>query len=160
MAAKLKKTILLVIGLIVFAVLGTGLIIYSGPSAPPTPVLSSGYQFLKGISPARLGFNNGEVVRLNRTFWEHHDVVKKAVVTVVGQDSDRGPKEMTPEARLKFSLQLQGKTGLTYSPENIFCPRGRLVDKIERHLAEGAKVLAIYESEFDLTNQKVEIIDM
>jgi len=157
---KRKNILLLVIGLLVFATLGTGLILYSGPSSQPEPVLSSGYQFFKGISPARLGFSDGEIISLNRTFWEHRDVVKKAVLTVAGQDSDRGPTEITPKVGLKFSLQLQGKTGMVYSPEKIFCPRGRLVDKIEHHLAEGAQVLEHYESRAELNNLEVEIIDM
>lgn len=157
---KRKNILLLVIGLLVFAALGTGLIMYSGSSSQPKPVLSSGYQFFKGISPVRLGFSDGEIISLNRTFWEHRDVVKKAVLTVAGQDSDRGPDEMTPKSGLKFSLQLQGKSGMTYSPEKIFCSRERLVGKIEHHLTEGAQVLAHYERRAELNNLEVEIIDM
>ncbi|WP_320006635.1 hypothetical protein [Maridesulfovibrio sp.] len=160
MAAKLKKYILLVIGLIVFAALGTGVILYSGPSAPPKPVLSSGYKFFKGISPVKLGFSNGEVISLNRTFWKHRDVVKKAILTVSGQDLDQGPEVITPKSGLKFYLQLEGKTGMTYAPEKVCCSRGSLVEKIERHLAEGARVLAIYENQSEFNNRNVEIIDM
>ena len=116
MNSKVKKIIFLFIGLAVFASLGT-YAIYSIGEKVPRPVLSSGYQFSKGISPARLEFSNGEIIRLNRSFWENREVLHKAVLTVAGQEFDHGPKGMTPHAGVKFSLELQGKSGMTYSPE-------------------------------------------
>ncbi|ACS81616.1 hypothetical protein [Maridesulfovibrio salexigens] len=159
MNGKVKKIIFLFIGLAVFASLGT-YAIYSIGGKAPRPVLSSGYKFSKGISLARLEFSNGEIIKLNRSFWENREVLKKAVLTVAGQESDHGPKEMTPHAGLKFSLELTGKSGMTYSPENVFCKRGKLVDEISRYVVEGARILASYEAMPEFKDREVEIVDM
>lgn len=147
------------IGLSVFASLGT-YAIHSIGGRTPRAVLSSGYKFFKGISADRLELSNGEIIKLNRSFWENREVIKKAVLTVAGQDSDQGPAEMTSQARLKFFLQLQGKGGMTYSPENISCERGKLVSEISRYVSEGAKVLTNYETSPELKGREVEILDM
>ncbi|WP_415715076.1 hypothetical protein [Maridesulfovibrio sp.] len=155
-----KKPLFLVLGLLVFAVLGTGVVFVSGLKSRPKPVLSSGYQFSKGISPAKLEFSNGEIVTLNRVFWEKRDILKKTVLTVVGQESERGPKKMTAQSGLKFSIELKSKNGMSYSPENVQCKRGRLVSEISRYMDEGAKVLAAYAKDPALLNREVEIVDM
>ncbi|WP_421903731.1 hypothetical protein [Maridesulfovibrio sp.] len=159
MNPKLKKIVFLIIGLAVFAALGSYAICSIGGKTP-RPVLSSGYKFFKGISPAKLELSNGEIIKLNRSFWENREILKKAVLTVVGQEGDQGPKEMTPQAGLKFSLELQGKGGMIYSPENMLCKRSKLVDEISRYVGEGAKILASYEGLPELKNREVEIIDM
>ncbi|NDV27112.1 hypothetical protein [Desulfovibrio sp. JC010] len=159
MNRKLRKIVFLIIGLTVFAALGT-YAIHSIKSRPTRAVLSSSYKFSKGISPAKLELTNGEIITLNRSFWENRDVLKKAVLTVVGQESDRGPKVMTPQAGLKFSMQLKSKNGMSYSPENIFCKRGKLASEIKRYVNEGAKVFAAYEGQPELVNREVEIVDM
>ncbi|WP_320173953.1 hypothetical protein [Maridesulfovibrio sp.] len=159
MNSKVKKIIFLFIGLAAFAALGT-YAIYSIGGKAPRPVLSSGYKFSKGISPAKLEFSNGEIIRLNKSFWENREVLHKAVLTVAGQESDQGPKEMTPQAGLKFSLELKGKSGMTYSPENVFCQRSNLVDEISRYVGEGARIIASYEALPEFKNREVEIVDM
>lgn len=160
MGFKYKKPLFLVIGLLVFAALGAGVISYSGLNSRPKPVLSAGYKFSKGISPAKLGLSNGEIVSLNRSFWKHREVLKKAELTVIGQESERGPKEMTPEVGLKFHIQFQGKSGMFYSPENILCKRKYLISEIRRYVSDGARILIAYEKNPDLVNREVEIIDM
>ncbi|NDV22248.1 hypothetical protein [Desulfovibrio sp. JC022] len=160
MNSKFKKIVFLLIGLTAFASLGTYAIYSIRGGGKHRVVLSSKYKFSKGISPAKLELSNGEIIKLNRSFWENREVLKKAVLTVAGQESDRGPKEMTPKAGLKFSLELKGKSGMTYSPENIFCQRGKLVDEIARYVGEGAKILASYASDPALQNREVEIVDM
>ncbi|TIH18090.1 hypothetical protein D0S45_05920 [Marinifilum sp. JC120] len=160
MNSKLKKIVFLLIGLAAFASLGTYTIYSIRGGGKSQAVLSSKYKFSKGISPAKLELSNGEIIKLNRSFWENREVLKKAVLTVVGQESDRGPKEMTPQAGLKFSLELKGKSGMSYSPENVICQRSKLVNEIARYVEEGAKILASYDGMPELSNREVEIVDM
>lgn len=146
-------------GLTVFAALGT-YAIHSIGGRTPRVALSSSYKFFKGISADRLKLSNREIVKLNRSFRENREVLTKAVLTVAGQGTDQDPAEMTSHVKLKFFLQLQGKGGMTYSPENISCERGKLVLEISRYVSKGAKVLTNYEASPEFKGSELKIMDM
>ncbi|GEM_PF-2271148 len=159
MNPKFKKIVFLLIGLTLFAGLGT-YAIYSIEGRPSRPVLSSKYKFFKGLSEEKLQLSNGEIITLNRSFWENRNILKKAVLTVVEQEAGRKQINVTPQMELKFSLQLQSKKGISYSPQNIQCLRGSLVHEISRYVDEGARILSSYETQPELKNRAVRIIDM
>ncbi len=155
-----KKIVSLLIGLAVFALLGTGVFYAAGFNKPSRPELSKGFRFYKGISVAQLNFSDAEVRKLNGTLRRNKKVVEKAILTISDSSEDLYSENISSNAELTFSIKLKGRNGMVFTPENVFCARKKLVNQIAANLNTGAKVLAEYSEKSIFKNKEVTIIDM
>lgn len=155
-----KKIVYLLIGLGVFALLGTGVFYGAGFNKPPRPEISKKFRFYNGISVAKLNFSDNEVRKLNGTLRRNKRIIEKAILTISDASLEMYPDDKTRSAELKFSIKLKGKNGMVFTPENIFCARKKLVKEISANLDKGAKVIAAYSKEPIFKNKELTIVDM
>ena len=160
---KSNNILYFTIAVIVFALIGTGLLLVSKRSVSvPDPVLSGKYKFSGAISVRSLDFNNSEINKLNRCVFENRNTVDNVSV-IVNQDGNaknNSSNAIKQETILKYMVILESKSGMKFSQEAKKCSRQKLVSEILFSFNDGAEALETYSANPALKGKVIQIVDI